>query len=220
MESFSLLGAIQGNKGLPKFIYPEKREFKGSEYLMPLANAIKISKRVEFRYRKFDNTVTKEKRVVEPYALKQFNNRWYLLAVEIGGRPEERGTIKTWGLDRIENFSITSNLFDKSPNINIDDEFEGAFGISSNSETPIEEIILSFPPENGRYNAALPLHKSQETLIDNDKEFRIKLNVKITYEFIMELLAQSENMKVIKPNHLRETLIEKHKQAIKNLEGN
>ena len=218
LDAFNLCGVVQNNKGLPDFFYPEKHKFKGSEYLQPLVNAIKLSKRVEFRYRKFDNTVTKDKRTVEPYALKQFKGRWYLLAVEVGGRPEEWGTIKTWGLDRIENFSTTPIVFNKNPRLSIDDEFKNPFGIFSDEDKQAEEVILSFKPESGKYNATLPLHESQETLIDNADEFRIKLNVKITYDFIMELLAQSENMKVIAPLHLKEQLIKIHKHAIENLE--
>ena len=62
------------------------------------------------------------------------------------------------------------------------------------------------------------LHESQVTSIDNEVEFRIKLNVKITYDFIMELLSQSGNMKIIAPNHLKEKMIDIHKKAIELLQ--
>jgi len=39
-------------------------------------------------------------------------------------------------------------------------------------------------------------------------------------DFIMELLAQSQNMKVIAPEHLKEKLIEIHREAINMLESN
>ena len=88
------------------------------------------------------------------------------------------------------------------------------FGIHSDEDKYVEEVILSFTPTSGKYNEALPLHDSQETLIDNENEFRIKVAVKITHDFIMELLSQSENMKVIAPLHLKETLIKIHEKAI------
>lgn len=204
---------------LDNCIFFEKRKSRGTEYLQPLLMAIKKSQIVEFRYRKFDNTVTKEIRTVEPYALKEFKNRWYLLAVEEGGRLEERGHIKTWGLDRIENFQPTSRFFNKNESLNVEDEFKNAFGIFSNEEKEVEEVILSFSPLIGKYNASLPLHSSQETLIDNDKEFRIKLNVKITEDFINELLSQSEDLQVISPIHLRDKLIEIHQKAIELLKS-
>lgn len=216
LEYFDLLGTL--DKGLEKIVFREKRKSKGTEFLYPLISAIKNSQIVEFKYRKFDNTVTKEVRIVEPYALKEFKGRWYLLAVEVNGRLEERGQIKTWGLDRIENFYPTNRLFNKNIHLDISSEFENVFGIYSNEDKPIEEIILSFAPISGRYSDALPLHESQVTLIDNDKEFRIKLNIKITLDFIMELLSQGQNVKVIAPKHLKETLINTHKMSIKRLQ--
>ena len=212
MEYFDLLRTF--DKGLDKFVFFEKRKPKGVEYINPLISAIKDSRLVEFKYRKFDNTVTKDKRIVQPYALKEYRSRWYLLAVEVDGRLEERGHIKTWGLDRIENFYPTGKLFGRNLLLNIDAEFKNCFGIHSDNDKVAEDVILSFTPESGKYNETLPLHVSQETLIDNEKEFRIKLKVKITNDFIMELLSQSENMKVIEPPHLRDTLIDIHKSAI------
>lgn len=213
LEYFDLIGTLDSE--LEKFVFTEKRKSKGTEYLYPLISAIKSSRIVEFRYRKFDNTVTKEKRIVEPYAIKEFKNRWYLLAIEIDGRLDERGQIKTWGLDRIENFYTTNKLFNKNIHIDIEVEFKNCFGIHSDEDKGVEEVILSFTSISGKYNEALPLHNSQKTLIDNENELRIKVEVKITHDFIMELLSQSENMKVITPTHLREKLISIHKKAIK-----
>lgn len=216
LEYFDLIGALDSE--LEKFVFVEKRKSKGTEYLYPLISAIRNSRIVEFRYRKFDNTVTKEKRIVQPYALKEFKGRWYLLAVELEGRIEERGLIKTWGLDRIENLCTTNKLFSKNNQLNIENEFKNCFGIHSDDDKHAEEVILSFSPMSGKYNQSLPLHETQETLIDNANEYRIILKVKITYDFIMELLSQSENMKVIAPNHLRNKLINIHLSAIKSLQ--
>jgi predicted DNA-binding transcriptional regulator YafY len=218
LEYFDLLNVLQG--GLENFVFTEKRKSRGTEHLRPLIFAIKNSLQVEFRYRKFDNTVTKERRVVEPYALKEFKGRWYLLAIEIGGRLEERGAIKTWGLDRIENFYLSNTSFSKNAKIDAEDEFSTCFGIFSNEEKAVEEVILSFTPMSGKYNEALPLHASQKTLIDDENEFRISLKVKITYDFVMELLSQTETMRVVSPTHLRERLVGIYEGAIqKNKES-
>lgn len=218
LEHFDLLEILTLDSKLRKYVFPEKKKRKGSEYISWIIEAIKESVRIEFKYRKFDNTITKERRTVEPYALKEFKGRWYLLAMEIDGRPEEKGEIKTWGLDRIQELSISEKKFKRNIQLNLEDEFKDVFGIHSDKEKPIEEVILSFTPTSGRYNESLPLHKSQVTLVDNDKEFKIKLNVKLTNDFIMELLSQSENMTVISPQHLKEVLINIHQSAIKQLQ--
>ena len=217
LEPFDLLGSLYADKRLLNFVFTEKRKANGTEHLFSLIHAIKNAFIAEFYYLKYDNTFS-HVRKVEPYVLKEFKGRWYLLAMEIDGKIEERGMIKTWGLDRIKNLNITHKRFNKNSHINIEEEFKNTFGIYSDKDKEVEEVILSFSATSGKYNESLPLHESQQTIIEDDKEFRIKLSVKLTYDFIMELLSQSDNMKVISPNHLKETLIDIHKKAIKTLE--
>ena len=218
LEPMNLLGALYMDKKLSNFLFAEKRKPKGMDNLPKLIHAIKNSLVTEFLYLKYDNT-SQHTRRVEPYALKEFKGRWYLLAMEIGGRIEEKGCIKTWGLDRIQDLYVTHNRFWKKPEFDVEKEFTDSFGIFSDRDKEAEEVILSFSPEGGKYNESFPLHESQETLIDNEHEFRIRLRVKLTYDFMMELLSQSENMKVIAPPHLKNKLINIHKEAIKMLEA-
>jgi len=214
-EQLNLLGAMYMDRKLANFVFPERRKPRGMEHLPPLIHAIKNSFIAEFFYRKYDNSWS-HIRKVEPYALKESQGRWYLLAMEIDGRLEERGRIKTWGLDRIQDLTITTK-FSKNPVYDIEKEFSHSFGVYSDRDKEVEEVILSFTPMGGKYNDSFPLHESQETLIDDDHEFRIRLKVKITYDFIMEILSQSQNMKVIAPLHLKNKLIEIHREAIKML---
>ena len=217
LEPLNLLGALYMDKNLPKFLFTEKRKPKGMEHLPMLIHAIKNSLVTEFLYLKYDNS-SQHARRVEPYALKEFKGRWYLLAMEIDGRIEEQGCIKTWGLDRIQNLWVTNNRFWKKTDYDPEKEFAGAFGIFSDRDKEAEEVILSFSPMGGKYNESFPLHESQETLVDDENEFRIRLKVKITHDFVSELLSQSDMMKVIAPAHLKNKLIDIHKEAIKLLE--
>ena len=206
-EPFNFLGT------LPDFVFVEKTNPNGTEHLHTLIQAIKESRIIDFFYLKYDNSFSHERKVM-PYALKEFKKRWYLLAVEIDGDPKEKGLIKTWGLDRIYKLSDTYAKFEKDKRIDINKEFANSFGIYSDRDKVAEEVILSFPPQSGRYNNSFPLHESQEALINNSEEFRIRLFVKITYDFLMELLSQSEFLQVIKPLHLKEKLNEIHQKAI------
>lgn len=188
------------------FVFPESRKPKGTENIRLLIHAIQNSSELEFTYIKFDGT-TSRVRKVEPYALKEVKGRWYLLAVEVDGNPEEAGCIKTWGLDRIQDLRKTGMRFQKNREIDVSAEFKDVFGIYSDKDKPVEEVILSFPPMGGMYNAAFPLHPSQKTILNNEKEFRISLNVKITDDFAMELLSQLEDVTVIAPEHLKKKMI-------------
>lgn len=217
-DSLDLLDKVYYDDRLRDFVLCENRRMKGTEHVAALVRAIKFSLRVSFRYRKYDNSEGRV-RVVEPYALKEYRNRWYLLSTEVGGRLDEVGTFKTWGLDRISDLTVSSDKFSRNADLDVNEEFRSCVGIYSDADKPVEEVILSFPPMGGRYNAAFPLHESQRTIVENDREFRIGLRVRITYDFVMELLSQSQDMTVIAPQHLKDELAAIYRQAIRRMES-
>ncbi len=52
------------------------------------------------------------------------------------------------------------------------------------------------------------MHYTQEIVIDNDEEFKIKLKLHIKHEFLMELRSFGDNLKVIEPKRLRQRLVD------------
>jgi predicted DNA-binding transcriptional regulator YafY len=196
LEAFDIFNALNVQDRLSEYIHLEKRKPQGTENIFGLLHAIKNRFQVKFIYRKFtgEEPVT---RTTEPYALKEFRNRWYVLAHDVCDKQ-----VKSFALDRLSDLDLTRKKFEFPTNFDVNHHFRYCFGIiSPNSEKP-EEIVLSFTPHQGKYVKTLPLHETQTILSDNDKEFRIKLNVFITYDFIMELLSHGDTVKVIKPRKL------------------
>jgi predicted DNA-binding transcriptional regulator YafY len=99
---------------------------------------------------------------------------------------------------------------------NVEGHFKFCFGIMSADNNLPKEIILSFEPHQGKYVKTLPLHESQQILVDNEAELQIKLTLYITYDFIMELLSFGSNVIVLKPESLANAIKEKYQQAILN----
>ena len=65
-----------------------------------------------------------------------------------------------------------------------------------------QQIILSYEPIQGKYIKSFPLHESQQIIIDNDDELRIKLYVYITHDLNMELLSYGNSLTVLEPKIL------------------
>ena len=80
MEAFDTFNALNLSDRLSDFIYFETRKPQGTENLHGLLHAIKSKKQIKFMYHKFWD-VKPELRHVEPHALKEFKNRWYLLVM-------------------------------------------------------------------------------------------------------------------------------------------
>lgn len=212
------ISSLLSFSSLKDIVFVEDRRSRGLEYRYGLIAAIKKAVEVEIIYHKYQHSPnSKESRKLRPYGLKEFKSRWYLLATEVDVDPEKAGIVKAFGLDRIKKLTVTNRVFQKRADIDIKDKFKHCFGIYSNEELKPEKVVLSFSPLSGRYNDALPLHESQKTLVENEDEFRVELYVKITKDFIIELLSQSEGMRVIEPAGLRDTLIDIHKRAIEEL---
>ena len=209
LEAFDIFNAFNLSDRLSNSIHFEKRRPQGTENLNGLLYAIKNHLQIKFTYHKFwEDEITN--RIAEPYALKEFRNRWYVLANDL-----KDNHIKSFALDRLSDLDITKRPFQFPCDFNVNQHYKYCFGIISPNGHKPEDIELSFDPFQGKYIKSLPLHESQQILIDNEKELRIKLTLVITHDFFMELLSYGENLRVIKPESLINDMKSTFKKALK-----
>ena len=206
LEAFDLFNSLNLSHDLQPYILPEKRRPQGTEHLHGLLHAIKNRLTIKFEYQKFWDEQLSH-RTVNPLLLKEFKNRWYLLAYD-GAK------VKTFGLDRISNLEITPAPFVAPTPFNAEERFKYSFGIITPDDRQPEEIILSFDPIQGKYLKSLPLHESQEILVDDDDELRIRLFLRVTHDLLMELLSYGPDMKVLYPMSLVELVRNSYRCAL------
>jgi len=209
IESFDMFSSLKLAEDLTPYIHLEKRKPLGTENLFGLLHAIKNKLQIRFSYKKFWEDEISH-RTANPYAMKEFKDRWYLMACEC-----KDGNVKSFALDRLTDLEITKTLFDSPRNYNIEEVYRYCFGIINPTDEVPQEILLSFDPLQGKYVISLPLHESQEVLIANEDEVRIRLKLCITYDLIMELLSYGDNMKVLKPARLAKEIKIAHENAFK-----
>jgi len=209
IEAFDMFNSLNLAQDLTPFIHLEKRRPQGTENLYGILHAIKNKFQIKISYQKFWEEEISH-RTTEPYALKEFKNRWYILA-----KDNKDGNIKSFALDRLTNLEITNRTFDLPKTYNIEESYRYCFGIISPNDEEPQEIILSFDPVQGKYIKSLPLHETQEVLFDNEDELQIKLKLCITHDLIMELLSFGDNMKVVKPKALIAEIKTAHQKAFK-----
>ena len=208
MEAFDMFNSLNLAQELTPFIYLEKRKPQGTENLYGLLHAIKNRLQIKFSYQKYWEDEISH-RTVEPYALKEFKNRWYVMA-----KDKADGATKSFSLDRLTRLEITNTDYNYPDHHNIDQSYRYCFGIISPNDEQPYDIILSFDPFQGKYIKSLPLHDTQEILMDNDTEVRIKLRLYITHDLLMELLSFGETMKVLQPQRLINELKEIYGNAL------
>jgi proteasome accessory factor B len=207
MEAFDMFNSLNLAQDLTPFIHLEKRRPQGTENLYGLLHAIKNRLQIKFTYQKFWEEELSQ-RLVEPYALKEFKNRWYIMA-----KDSKDNNIKSFALDRLTNLEITNLNYQYPDNYSIEQSYRYCFGIISPNDEEPQDIILSFDPFQGKYIKTLPLHDTQQVLVDNDEEMKIKLKLCLTHDLVMELLSFGDNMKVIEPKSLADQIKQAHEKA-------
>lgn len=210
-DHFLLLEACRQLKKHSDIMLFEKRRSAGLENLFGLVHAIQNQKVIHCNYTDFWNHEAHPKpKVLEPYGLKEFHYRWYLLAND---RNSKTFQIKTYGLDRMSQFEIVAARFDRQP-FDMETIFKNSFGIISTLDQKPEKIILSFSAVQGRYVKSLPLHPSQKILIDNENTLQIELTLVPTYDFYQELLRVANSVTVVSPKAVREELVKMMKVGV------
>ncbi len=209
LEAFDTYNLLNMAESLSDIVFLERRQTQGTEHLYGLLHAIRNQVKITFIYVKFwDEKPTQ--RNVNPLALKEFRNRWYLMAVD-----RDDNQIKSFGLDRMSDLGITREKFKMPGNFDTHRHFRYCFGIVSPNHKEPTELVLSFTPFEGKYIKTLPLHQTQEILIDNKKEVRIKLTIFITHDLLMEILSFGDSVQVIHPPELVEEIVATYKSALK-----
>ncbi|MBD5176937.1 MAG: WYL domain-containing protein [Bacteroidales bacterium] len=206
--NFDLLTSINHSSNITGFIIPEHHRPKGSENISAIIHAIKCTNLIKFDYlliRKNNRILSK---TVRPHFLKESLGLWYLVAFD------EMCKLRVYAVDRISNLEILPDKFKRDEHIDPDGLFQNSYGIWDDETIPIEDVELSYSPLDGYFLKATPLHSSQEVIIDNEEEFRIRLKIRITNDFVMALLARSNSLTVIRPTALRERINGIYQQAI------
>lgn len=200
INSFKIFSSLINSSGLPNYILPENRKANGIKHFTTISEAISKNKFIVFDYFKFDTNKTETKKV-KPFAIKESRNRWYLI-----GSYEDKTEIRAFGLDRITNLYEIDQKFKNKPSIiEINNYYKDSFAMFTDKK--VEFVKLSFDLRDGNYIKSFPIHSSQKCELNHDKNrYIITLNIRITLDFIMELLSRSWSLEIIEPIHLREKI--------------
>lgn len=184
----------------------------GYHYLDDLYNCIISENVIAIDYETF--AAERNKIIVHPYYLKQFNNRWFLFAFD-----ETNNRVSNIALDRIQSLSKPLPKIYKSPEnyFNAVDYFKDIIGVTNYVENPVEDIILAFTKERTPYVITKKLHESQVIMKKKaDGTTIIKLNVKQNFELKSMILSYGSDVTVVKPKSLAVEIKKLANKTLKN----
>lgn len=199
--NFELLSSIDSDSLLQKYVLSEHHRPAFRVDISEVLNAIRNCHPVDFDYTLFRHGNKMIRKSVEPYFLKESQQRWYLVGYDSDGK------LKTFGMDRIFSLSVLCDrTFRRKDDIDIPALFRECYGIWNDPDMPVEEIVLKYDAVDGAFLKTMPLHHTQEILSDTGEGIIVRVRLRITNDFVMALLSRSRSLEVISPRHLRERI--------------
>lgn len=207
LDSFAVGNILSGSEDISSRVeieaVPSAREF-----LPQIVNALRERLKIRFDYAGFNRSRTERGIDFEPYFLKRYKQRWYML-----GYREKDKAMRTYALDRIKGLVVTGAKFDFPEDLTLADAFGNILGVTS-TKADIRTVKLQTTRTQAKYFRALPLHHSQtEELTGEDYSifsFRLQLN----YELVHEILGLGDSVKVLEPKELRLMVVTELKKTL------
>ena len=201
-------------------IFDSNPYLTGKKLIGSLFTAISNKCVISLKYHSFKNpkAIT---RIVNPYLLKEHNNRWFLIA------GYKDGSIRNFALDRIEDFEIMSALQYIEPDEDLESRFDDIVGVtlpSMDEDNTIRDILLWVSEDGFQYVKTKPLHGSQRNVKgEDDKTLREKypalqggrffrLQCILNYELEQLLMSKMNQLVVLEPAILKDRLINRIKK--------
>ena len=191
---------IKDYKSFNKYIIPDdSSDFTGLHNMARIIKGITLSRKLTFiKENYYKETSTPYK--VTPLRLKEYLNRWYLIAV-----PEGQNEIRNFGLDRISDLKLTEETVDASNNFEEQiDMYNDIIGLNYNESEKVEKVVLSADNKQLKYLRSLPLHKSQVCVDGIDGKWgQAIFYIKPNYEFETQVLKMAGMVAITEPKWLR-----------------
>ena len=173
----------------------------GEKFLAPIIEAMRDKRVIKMTYQSF-SWQEPSTFVVEPYCLKMFKQRWYIVA-----HSPEFNTLHIYSLDRILATELTKQKYSLPDDFDAETYFKNTYGVTGMEDKP-EEIKICVDVSQANYFRTLPLHPSQEEIERNDDYSIFRFHMVPSYEFVQELRKYGSELVVLAPENLREQFIE------------
>jgi hypothetical protein len=168
----------------------------GYEFLPVIMQAIHQRRTITIGYQKFGfEAYTKP---VDPYAVRLFRQRWYLLA-------DNREHMAVYSLDRMLSATLTDERFRRPADFSSKKHFAEYFGVMVDG-TPMEHVVVRAHGKMANLLRTLPLHHSQRELESADGHTDFAIDIRPSIDFISELMSKADGLDVLEPASLKEKM--------------
>lgn len=183
----------------------------GQAFLDNILDAMQRNVELQIDYQRYERGQEEHMQTFhfQPYALKVYNRRWYLL-----GYKKEKEDLRLISLDRIHDLKKTSTHFELPSDFDARKYFADVVGVYVDKDKQVSNVKIRAYGVQAEYLRSTPLHKSQAEVRSKHGEFaEFTYRLCVTPELISQLLAMGEGGEVLEPEELKEEM----KKRINNI---
>ena len=202
LDAISLSNSINENVNIRDRILLEEVP-SGSENLSDILRAMQNNTKIMFTYRSFWKPADAPPSYIydfEPYAVKMFHRRWYVLG-RFGESP-----LRIFALDsRMTDVDFSDDTFELPADFDAATLFRNCYGIILPAEgSQVQVVRLCVDADQAHYLRSLPLHHSQREQCQNDDGSVVfEYCLYDTFDFRQAILELGPNVEVLSPDSLR-----------------
>ena len=210
INAMSLNGLVNENNHVNDLILVED-SYINNQYVRLIVESIEGKYYLNLSYQKFGSQ--EQVYVIRPLCIKIFRQRWYLVCMIKG-----RSGIFTLGLERIIKITKSNIRFVSDNKFDPKNYFQNYFGITVDKN--IEPILIEVhaSPRQAEYLRTTPIHNSQQEKGKSGDSVIFTYFVAPTYEFEMEILRYSKELKVVSPLEFRERIASVLREIVEGYE--
>lgn len=179
----------------------DEAELVGRQHLIGLYSFIRKQAFLRVTYKTYQGEEPMIRHVF-PLVLKEYNNRWVLVAWENG-----RSTPQNLPLDRIVTLHETVEGFAYPKDFDSQTYFQHLLGTTKTLNKP-KEVVLIFTAERGKYVATKKMHRLQQSTWLPDGKLEVRIIGELNRELEARILEFGKDVEVIEPSELRDQIKE------------
>jgi predicted DNA-binding transcriptional regulator YafY len=179
--------------------------------LATLEQALGEGRKVRISYRSASREDAVSERTIAPYYLLPYQRSWLVVAHD-----SLRDEVRMFKVDRIEQCRLTDEHYQVPADFDLEGYLGPAWGVLRGVVGPVEELVLHFSAEAGRWVRDERWHYSQEMERRADGSVVLRFRCIVTPELVRWVLSFGGRVRVEQPVHLRQAVAEEAKAALES----
>jgi len=193
-----------------------KNPLEGTNTFGTLYSSISHKQVVELTYHTYHDANAKNRIIVSPQLLKEYNRRWFLICIA-----HTDNKVLTFALDQLDAITQYPTYKYKEYDGDLNERYEDIVGITYYEDRPIEHIVFWVSDNSMNHVMTKPIHESQKHYT-SDKEAALRkqyhllqggafysIDCIVNYELIRELMSFGPDLLVLEPTSIVDEIVDK-----------